>query len=427
MKATILRASTILRAAARALAVAFLLSAMVTPAVAQVRSREAIALDYARAVEMFNSSRALESGPLLDGVVDAIVALPDPLRAQDRDILKRAIALRAQLRLDLDQEAGAVEDLSWITQLDANFEFDAASVSPKVIDLLRQTRNEMTGRVRLPNLPRGKIWLDGKRLDGVPAVSARPGSHQVRLESDGAQAEGNVDVRANRETEVTSPRTARGRQTAGSTGPSRVVEFFVHPPRIFTVRVGTAIDFGSDTEPAPISTVFADTTYTWQAPAGFGTELGGTLRVPRTPFSLGVTRLTTKTTFTGAFDTGANEGNARDLLRTQEALHFEIGFSIGGDHGEFAVFGGPSFISAKQSLVTTVNTTARTYSFQNVETDRVRGFNIGLDGAWMFAKYVGVGAGMRYTRAFADVSLLGRPVRLQLGGYQMGMGARIRF
>ena len=125
-----------------------------------------------------------------------------------------------------------------------------------------------------------------------------------------------------------------------------------------------------------------ESTYTWPAPAGVGTELGATVRVPHTPFSLGATRLTTSTKFNAAFQSATSQGNAQDLHRTQEALHFEIGVSVGGDKGEFAVFAGPSVLKATQALLTTVHPTAQPYSSQDHEQEPGKGLKWGSDAQW---------------------------------------------
>jgi hypothetical protein len=376
---------------------------------------------------MFHSSRGLESGPLLDAVIRSLETLPDAFRAEDRHILKGAVALRAQLRLDLDQEEDAVSDLVWLAQLDDSFQFDTGTVSPKILELQRRTLATMTGRIRLPSRTGSKVWVDNRRLDGLTTVPAQPGPRHVLLEIRGGRSEGAVDVREGRETAVGAPpeRRAQAPTQTGSGGGG--IRWFIRPPRVLTVRIGSAIDYLSDEKQAPLESLLSTTTYTIQAPAAFGTELGATLRIPRTPFSLGATRLTTNTKLEGAFDTGWEQGTAKNLRRTQEAFHGEIGFSIGGDKKEFAIFAGPSIISAKQQLLVSVNPVTKTYSYQEIQTERVRGFNIGMDFSYLPAKYIGVGLGLRYTRAFADIRFLGDDLPLQLGGYQLGMGARLRF
>jgi hypothetical protein len=135
----------------------------------------------------------------------------------------------------------------------------------------------------------------------------------------------------------------------------------------------------------------------------------------------------------GGFPRNA-DGTTVPLIRTQESLHIELGFTMGQDSWEASIFAGPSIIKATQRLVSGVNVQEQAGSAQitsiradNVETERIKGFNVGFDASYLFFRYVGFGGGIRYSRAKTDVNFAGGTTSLVLGGLQVDVGARFRF
>ncbi len=95
------------------------------------------------------------------------------------------------------------------------------------------------------------------------------------------------------------------------------------------------------------------------------------------------------------------------------------------------VFGGPSFFTVKQSVVTAVQRNEAypfdeaTFSGATVATEEesTNGFNIGADVAWYFTKNVGVGGIVRFSSATAAFSV----GDVDAGGALVGGGLRLRF
>ena len=94
-------------------------------------------------------------------------------------------------------------------------------------------------------------------------------------------------------------------------------------------------------------------------------------------------------------------------------------------------FGGPSFFTVKQSVVTAVQRTEAypydeaTFSGATVETEEesTNGFNVGADVAYYFTKNIGVGGIVRFSSATAAFSL----GDVDAGGALVGGGVRLRF
>lgn len=88
---------------------------------------------------------------------------------------------------------------------------------------------------------------------------------------------------------------------------------------------------------------------------------------------------------------------------------------------------GPSFIRVSQDLVSTVTIPAGTQNATPVVVTEKKtgvGVNIGLDGSYLFTRNLGAGVFIRY--AGAKVDLPSAP-DLRVGGFQAGVGARLRF
>ena len=128
-----------------------------------------------------------------------------------------------------------------------------------------------------------------------------------------------------------------------------------------------------------------------------------------------------------------------DLERSERAIHLQLGYMmIVSDRLTAHFMLGPSFFKVRQNVISDVSFTENTgFTSVNVaptvseRVDSPVGFNIGVDLAYQFLQSTGfnLGAGLllRYAAATADIQLLDDVVESDLGGFHVGLGARIRF
>jgi opacity protein-like surface antigen len=118
--------------------------------------------------------------------------------------------------------------------------------------------------------------------------------------------------------------------------------------------------------------------------------------------------------------------------REENAVHLEAAFIVPlGAKFQAVVFGGPSFFTVKQSVVTDIDWDesfpydTATFSSATVETEEESktGFNVGADVAYYFTKNVGVGGIVRFSSTKVDFSL----GEVDAGGAMVGGGVRLRF
>lgn len=117
--------------------------------------------------------------------------------------------------------------------------------------------------------------------------------------------------------------------------------------------------------------------------------------------------------------------------REETAVHLDaVYFAPVSRKFEVLLFGGASFFSAKQTVVTAINyaeafpydTVSFTSATVSQEKESKVGFNVGADVGFYFSKYIGVGGIVRFSRASVPFSLGDRDV----GGAEVGGGVRIR-
>jgi hypothetical protein len=104
-----------------------------------------------------------------------------------------------------------------------------------------------------------------------------------------------------------------------------------------------------------------------------------------------------------------------------------VGFVPITDKVELALSIGPSFIHVEQSLIASVSIPAGTQNVnptQQTQSGTAKGINVGADLTYMFMKQVGAGAFMRYNGGSVDLE---SAPELKAGGFQLGLGARLRF
>ena len=176
-------------------------------------------------------------------------------------------------------------------------------------------------------------------------------------------------------------------------------------------------------------------------------DIGGGARVWRSlGIGVGVTRFSKSS---GASVTGkiphplffnqprSVEGEAAGLKREELAVHIQaMAIVPGGERFSLAVFAGPSFFNVKQGIVQNLQYSQQypydTATFSGVDTDTPSestiGFNAGADVGYFFARHVGIGGVIRFSRASVDfTSIDGETLQADAGGVQAGAGLRLRF
>jgi hypothetical protein len=125
------------------------------------------------------------------------------------------------------------------------------------------------------------------------------------------------------------------------------------------------------------------------------------------------------------------------LKREELAVHIQVRALVPiGRQLELSAFGGPSFYTVRQGVVTDIEYT-ESYPFDAVTFDRAvttsaekskAGFNVGADLAYFFTRQLGVGGGLQYSPATVKLgTAAGRTISVDAGGLQVGGGVRLRF
>jgi hypothetical protein len=119
--------------------------------------------------------------------------------------------------------------------------------------------------------------------------------------------------------------------------------------------------------------------------------------------------------------------------REETAAHLQFGYIVpfSGNKLEAIVFGGPSFYTVKQSVVTAVRYSdaypydEATFAGATVANEEAKktGFNVGVDVGYYFTKNIGAGGIIRFTQTKVDFSL----GQVDAGGALVGGGLRVRF
>ena len=117
-----------------------------------------------------------------------------------------------------------------------------------------------------------------------------------------------------------------------------------------------------------------------------------------------------------------------DLQHNERGIHLSaVWFMPITNQFDVAFSAGPSFIRVSQDLVSSVTIPPGTQNASPVVATEKKtgvGVNIGVDGSYLFTRNFGAGVFLRY--AGAKVDLPSAP-DLKVGGFQIGIGARIRF
>ena len=126
-------------------------------------------------------------------------------------------------------------------------------------------------------------------------------------------------------------------------------------------------------------------------------------------------------------------GSAVGLKRQETAVHVQALWIVPvNDRFDVALFGGPTFVTVIQDLLTEVEFTDSFPCFTGAATREQSksgiGFNVGVDVAFYFLGHIGVGGLARFSRATIDLALEdGGTVKVDAGGVQIGGGLRFRF
>jgi hypothetical protein len=130
-------------------------------------------------------------------------------------------------------------------------------------------------------------------------------------------------------------------------------------------------------------------------------------------------------------------GTESGIQHAENGVHLQVQYIVPASSSVRVIVGaGPSWISVEQEAVTDVTVTESypfdTAAFGGAVTKSVKasamGYNAGVDVTWMFARSVGVGGLVRYSRADVDLEpAAGRTLALKAGGVQGAAGVRFVF
>lgn len=134
-------------------------------------------------------------------------------------------------------------------------------------------------------------------------------------------------------------------------------------------------------------------------------------------------------------------GTVSGLEHSEQAVHLQALWHVPVTM-EFGItlFGGPSFFTVRDELVESIAPVETGGDFSTVAIDNIgvsgqrntaTGFNVGIDGQYMFLRNAGVGAMLRYSRGSVDLITPGNSgpeqFTIDTGGLEIGAGLRFRF
>jgi hypothetical protein len=117
-----------------------------------------------------------------------------------------------------------------------------------------------------------------------------------------------------------------------------------------------------------------------------------------------------------------------DAKRTDRNIYLVfVGFMPITDKIEFSGFIGPSATRVKQELISDATVPAGTQTVVSTiqtQSGTAKGVNVGADLAYQILNQVGAGVFVRYISGSADLT---SAQNVKVGGFQIGIGARLRF
>ena len=120
--------------------------------------------------------------------------------------------------------------------------------------------------------------------------------------------------------------------------------------------------------------------------------------------------------------------NVADLKHSERGVHLQVlWFFPITNQVDVSLSLGPSFISVSQDVVSTVTIPPGTQNATPVVSTEKKtgvGVNLGIDGTYLFTRNFGAGGYLRYAGASVDLPSV---ADLKVGGFQVGVGGRVRF
>jgi hypothetical protein len=130
-------------------------------------------------------------------------------------------------------------------------------------------------------------------------------------------------------------------------------------------------------------------------------------------------------------------GTTPGLKHSEQALHLQAMWRIPvTTKFDVLLGGGPTFFWVDQDLVSGITvteignpTTGVNLSGVTVEraSESTVGYNLGADGTYLLTQRFGVGGFLRFTGGSVTLDTAGSEVDLDVGGFQIGIGGRVRF
>jgi opacity protein-like surface antigen len=126
------------------------------------------------------------------------------------------------------------------------------------------------------------------------------------------------------------------------------------------------------------------------------------------------------------------------LRHKQQAVHLSAVYYMPFvENVDLAFSAGPSFFTVSQGFARGVSFSENFPDFNTVTIDAIDtatleesavGFHLGADGLYAFTENIGAGLQLRYTRATANFDISdGQSAEVTAGGFQIGVGLRLRF
>lgn len=125
-------------------------------------------------------------------------------------------------------------------------------------------------------------------------------------------------------------------------------------------------------------------------------------------------------------------GAATGLDHSEHAFHLQALWRVPvTTRFDISVGGGPTIFNVRQDVVSALNVAPNDVTLTGISTETAKdttvGFNIGVDGTYLITDRIGAGAVLRYTGGSADLDASTGTVSLDVGGFQAGIGLRVRF
>jgi hypothetical protein len=119
-----------------------------------------------------------------------------------------------------------------------------------------------------------------------------------------------------------------------------------------------------------------------------------------------------------------------DAQNKEDAIHLSGVWMVPvTDKIDVGVSAGPTIFMVKQDVPSTITVTEPAPTVASISVDEAKkttvGFNAGVDVTYLLTKKLGAGAMARYT--WGSAKLAGASDSLTVGGFQLGVGLRVRF